>query len=92
MTELSRHGVAVAGFEIAEFARFVARREVAAPQSLQAGEPIARWASRAAWEASQANRPADPELLAHAKVMRAAAERLHTQVFYEEVSDLTDMS
>ena len=58
----------------------------------QAFVAIARWTSRAAWEASHANSPADPELLAHAKVMRAAAERPHTQVFYEEVCDLTDMS
>ncbi|WAS89646.1 antibiotic biosynthesis monooxygenase [Nannocystis poenicansa] len=50
---------------------------------------IARWASRAAWEASQARSPQDPELLAHVQAMRATAERSRPPAFHEEVSDLT---
>ena len=50
---------------------------------------VARWTSRAAWEAYQASDRRDPEMLAHAQVMRAAAERSRPTAFFEEVSDLT---
>lgn len=50
---------------------------------------VARWTSRAAWEAYQASDRQDPELLAHAQVMRATAERSRPTAFFEEVSDLT---
>lgn len=50
---------------------------------------IARWASRAAWDASHASSPTDPELLAHVQAMKATAERSRPHVFYDEVADLT---
>lgn len=50
---------------------------------------VARWTSRAAWEAYQASNPQAQELLAHAQVMGATAERSRPPAFFEEVSDLT---
>lgn len=50
---------------------------------------IARWVSRAAWEASRARTPEDPELLAHVQVMKATAERARPHVFHDEMADLT---
>ncbi|MCY0993135.1 antibiotic biosynthesis monooxygenase [Nannocystis sp. ILAH1] len=50
---------------------------------------VARWTSRAAWEAYQASDRQDPELLAHAQVMRATSERSRPAAFFDEVSDLT---
>lgn len=50
---------------------------------------VARWTSRAAWEAYQASDPHAAELLAHTQVMRATSERSRPPAFFEEVSDLT---
>lgn len=61
-------------------------REAGSPQEFVA---IARWASRAAWQASHDAPLRDAAIAAHSAIMRAAAEKPRTQVFYEELDELT---
>jgi len=50
---------------------------------------IARWVSRAAWDAWHASTPDDPALLADVRAMRATSERSRPHAFFDEVADLT---
>lgn len=60
------------------------------PEAPQRFTAIARWTSRAAWEAFQRQTGwSDPEVAAHAAIMREAMIGPRTQAVLDEVADLT---
>ena len=61
-------------------------RDAGSPQEFVA---IARWTSRAAWQAFHDAPLRDAALAEHSATMRTAADKPRTQVFYEELDELT---